>query len=309
MFDENAFDEYLSNSYLSVSAGSPVHRNITGENSETGEPELDELDYGNPSTVEPKRVIAWVRANLPEEFEQALASSQQRQGLFYGHVLAQCHQLYGDYFTLIEDEKANLIAQERLSRARQASEVSVHGRELPKAQLKLTTSVPTHDQSHDYRGLKPILLSEVWDKYINFRNRAKRSWSEASLTEHLGCKNVVCDLLGDPLAHTLTNNQVSNLQEDLQSLPTSASVRFPNTPRRELVLQVKSGALETKTIGDSTVNKHLRCLSQVLAWAIKHGYSYGTNPASEIRVESTGKVARSRPQLPFTESDLNKIFT
>lgn len=258
MFDENAFDEYLRDSYLSVTAGSPLHRNITGENPETGEPELDKLDYGNPFTVEPKRVIAWVRTNLPEEFEQALASSQQREGLFYGHVLAQCHQLYGDYFTLIEDEKANLIAQERLSRARRATQMSVLGKEL-----SVSTSTPPNSTSsieaHPDSPATSERLSALAERFYASKKDDIRNKKDFEDLQRKVQRFI--ELLGDPPAFSLDEDMIDTAVKLAKELPREQGEASGKSALEMLELALPPRSLQTTNNQLTTVKEFIKWLS------------------------------------------------
>ena len=107
---------------------------------------------------------------------------------------------------------------------------------------------------------------------------------------------------------SITKKNIIDYKQALQETPTRYTLRFP---RLTLPQAIKANAKLSEpfqTLAPQTINmKWLSHLSSIFSWAVENAH-LSDNPAHGVQV-ATGKKANRKPSyLPFSKSELKKIF-
>ena len=146
-------------------------------------------------------------------------------------------------------------------------------------------------------------LSEILPKFINENGAASQTNYERKMVARLFEEH-----LGEPKPlYRVTRRDVFSFKDALQELPSNHAKRFPGMKLPEAIKANKARATPYAPLDPKTVNdKHLSKLRAMLNWCVNNDV-IPDNPANGIKIK-TVKV-RERPRLPFTPSDLTKIFS
>jgi len=106
---------------------------------------------------------------------------------------------------------------------------------------------------------------------------------------------------------SVTNAQVRQYKEHLQESPKNAKQKYPLlTPQESVIAAKKDGA---KTLGQTSQNNYLQCLSTLFSFAERELDYEGKNPFKG-RSNSTASKSRQREQRnPFSREQLRRIFS
>lgn len=117
------------------------------------------------------------------------------------------------------------------------------------------------------------------------------------------------DLIGNPAIYMLTRSQLSDFQTKLKLLPDGRLITGPLKEKsmREIADLQASGALKLKRQSATTIDKHVRNMKALIAFALEEGH-IRLNPSTGMR---NVKPTASNPvneRRPFTRKELEAIF-
>ena len=145
-------------------------------------------------------------------------------------------------------------------------------------------------------------LQELFDKF-NKENKP----SLKSLDESQKVVNRFIGVYGNIAAETISGVLIREFKELLIKTPSILPERLRTKSLRSIVTEM-NGKYNGRTLSDSSINKHLSVLSCVLQWASDNSY-FNANWHNPVRGKTIRRKSLQRDRLPFTASDLDKIFS
>jgi integrase len=115
---------------------------------------------------------------------------------------------------------------------------------------------------------------------------------------------LLADLLGDPPIGTVTKEMIRSLGQDIVSLPSNMTKRFPGLGPRE-VLKRLEGDETMPRLEPRSVNKYRQLARTLFKWATDYDY-ISKNPAEILPDVKEGKARDARK--PFTDEDISRYF-
>ena len=153
-----------------------------------------------------------------------------------------------------------------------------------------------------YGSTDDTTLQELFNKF-----NQERGLSVKTLDESQKVLNRFNSVYGSIAAQDINGIMIRKFKELLIGTPSV----LPNSFRSMSLLKISKvvGAQYSgKTLSDSSINKHLSVLSSVLEWASNNSY-FGDNWHNPVRGKSIHRKGLKQDRMPFTESNLSRIFS
>ena len=145
-------------------------------------------------------------------------------------------------------------------------------------------------------------LQELFDKFNKENNQSVKGMDEAQKVV-----NRFIGVHGSIAAEAISGVMIREFKELLINTPSILPEYFRTKSLRKIVSEI-DGKYNGRTLSDSSINKHLSVLSSVLQWASDNSY-FNDNWHNPVRGKTIRRKFSQRDRLPFTASDLDKIFS
>jgi integrase len=148
-----------------------------------------------------------------------------------------------------------------------------------------------------------LAVSTVAEQYAEERV-AGGFWTAKTEHQNRTIFLLLADLLGDPPIGTVSKEMIRRLGQDIVSLPSNMTKRFPGLAPRE-VLKRLEGDTTTPRLEPRSVNKYRQLARTLFKWAADFDY-ITKNPAEILRDVKEGRARDARK--PFTDEDISRYF-
>jgi len=158
------------------------------------------------------------------------------------------------------------------------------------------------DIAHNCKSETGTKLQELFDKYNQERQPSVKGLveSQKAISRFIG-------VYGEIVANDISGVMIRRFKELLIQTPSILSDRLRAQTLPIIISKIGSN-YTGKTLSDSSINKHLSVISSVLEWGSNNSY-FDDNWHNPVRGKTIRRKFSQRDRLPFTASDLDKIFS
>lgn len=150
---------------------------------------------------------------------------------------------------------------------------------------------------HDVRNERSeMTLSELISEYVKNQTESNR-WTEKTLAENRAIYALMIRYFGDVPLSELTSQAARDFRSDLLKLPTNLNKKekLKNKPIKEI-----SKRKYKQTLSESSVNKYMRRISQMLEWSVEENHAE-RNGFKKKQIRESKKPNERRDALTLDE--------
>lgn len=147
----------------------------------------------------------------------------------------------------------------------------------------------------------PIPVTELLERYIARTEPPRQTESE----QRLAVKRFLDSVGADLFVHEVNYADTETFYKILLSLPAGMTPAQAAMPVTELAAQMSAGLIDKPTIKRQTADKQIALLAAMFRWGQSRGYT----DIEPFRQLTSPRKAQAKRRLPFSENDINKIFT
>lgn len=141
-----------------------------------------------------------------------------------------------------------------------------------------------------------MTLSELISEYVKNQTESNR-WTEKTLAENRAIYALMIRYFGDVPLSELTSQAARDFRSDLLKLPTNLNKKekLKNKPIKEI-----SKRKYKQTLSESSVNKYMRRISQMLEWSVEENHAE-RNGFKKKQIRESKKPNERRDALTLDE--------
>ena len=167
------------------------------------------------------------------------------------------------------------------------------------ARLTPKSSAETLSESSSVR------LTDLVSMFVAEKKK-EGTWERKTELEFMATLNLFEEISGNLLVSEIDHTTTREYKTVLMMLPPNIkkSPQYRGLHVHDVIKMVQSGDT-VKSQSVRSINKKIAFVSQIFAWAVRHGYMQ-RNPAEGIKIRENKKVSELR--AVYTIEDLNKVF-
>lgn len=191
-------------------------------------------------------------------------------------------------------------------------EIDTHGAKTIEEELAIADEYlkkNQHTLMPSVQAEKPVITGpRLSEMYVEYKDRNKDYWDEKTKMVYDGRMDTIINLMGDPVARSITKEDASNLVKQLSMFPVNAykPKECKNLTAREIIKLQQKATVKRQVLTPQTVNDYLENVAGLMDFIILEGKA-DINP---FRGRKLPEPPRSKTKRrAFTKEELLKIFS